>query len=362
MKVFIFLLGLIWSLPGHAGVMGLARYDVMGGEEIVFNRLFLKGHLGASYGALSFFGEGFFEANGAAENNPELRLPNRGYLQESFVELKLDSIFLKAGRFANRWSEMWVLPSLDIWTGRRWNRLLMDDFSDQLVHSTGAMASIVWESGVLDFNYSSEIAQSEYPEPLPFQLENEDSEKMGYGLRLKQELGPVGVAVVAAQVGEKQIGGVALNVAFEQLVLKSEVGGYQYWRDDYLSVQEPKEDKFVAIGTDIFVGNFTLTPQMTFFDFGETGFSEGDYQTIIYSGILYSGQKHELFLQGFFNSSSEESFVSAEYNFNWNDWLSLGGYVQHFSAEQVGLWSAYKNITGGTAAGLKITVEGSQDF
>ncbi len=106
-------------------------------------------------------------------------------LQEAYLEYKQESYFIRVGRQALRWSESWTLPSLDIWTGRRFNRLYFDPLADQLTHSTGATFSYAQDTFSVELVSFWDLAETFFPEPIP---EVTPKKETSFGGRVKWSL------------------------------------------------------------------------------------------------------------------------------------------------------------------------------
>lgn len=357
-----FLSVVLFGAGSHASLKVQARYDYAQSDRELLNRLFLKSQVNLDFNNYSFYAEGFGNLNQVEETQTALRSPDRGYLQEAFFEYKGDSLYLKVGRFANRWSEMWTLPSLDIWTGRRWNRILSDDFSDQLIHSSGANVTWLWQTGSIDITGVAELAESEYPQPLPASLELTDRSKTGFGFRLRQEISPLTLTMIGARVGDKDLVGMGFNFATESVVTKFEWHYYAYDDIERTPFYELQNNYSYSLGFDIFWESLVLTPQITSFDFGPNSQSDNGFQDIYYMGIQWTPGSHRFFAQTFFNQASSDRFYFFEYTYNLNSFLSAGMYVQNYYAENPGLWRAYQDFTQDTVIGFKLIIEKSANL
>lgn len=348
------LLGLSGGASG-ASIQGTARLEGLSGKRPLAQRALIKLKGNASLGPYSFFAEGFGEAESLQTEVDRRRLQQGVFLQEAYLEFKLDSFFLRAGKQALRWSEMWVIPSLDVWTGRRWNRFLFDPLSEQFNHSGGVSAS--WAPGVTSVEVAimPEPGRSSLPQPLPEYLE-EKSDQVSGGLRLKTEFWGLGWSAVAAQVGKKDTGGFSVNSAFEDWVFKFEAG---QTRDRSTTVVPGREiDHFLALGGDFFLGAWTLQPQLTLFDFGDLAKNTRDYQSLYYLGVTWTESQHDVQLQTFANTSSKDFFFGLTYAYNWKNWMQIAVILQNYSSRTGALLKTYQDATGGWVGGLRLEFNG----
>lgn len=349
------LLLLFFSTSASAASLILTpRFDGIQGKDPLAERLILKAKATAEMGPYSFYFEGFGEAESDPNQAKIRRLTNGtsgAYLQEAYVEFKLDPFFLRAGKQAMRWSEMWVVPSLDVWTGRRWNRLLYDPQPEQFDHSGGVSASWATEVFSADVVVVTEPGRDTLPLPLPEHIE-EKSENLSGGTRLKFNWGSFTLNLVGARAGVKDVGGLSANYAFEKVVPKIEFGHIH--DNSLIPIREKRDDDFSAIGADIFLDQWTLQPQVTLFDFGDLSKNSTDYQSILYLSGTWQSGKHDLQLQTFGNTSNSDFFFNLLYGYNFRDWFSAAVFVQNYQGTDGGLLTLYKTITGGWAGGMRL--------
>lgn len=347
----IFFLALLQGLSARAAVTLTPRFEVIQGkEEALAQRALLKSRLSADLGPFTLYAEGFAEGDAATDSAERRRARSSAHLQEAYLEFKMDPIFLRAGRQALRWSEMWVQPSLDIWTARRWNRLFFDPQPEQFIHSAGLSATYARETGSLEVFLTDQPARGEFPQPLPPTLEPLSKELSG-GARAKIELGGFGLSALGARVGLKDWTGAAVNYAFDSVVPKFEIG-QSVDRSGAPVTGRARED-FYALGFDIFWGSWTFQPQATFFDFGDLGLNSTDYQSIYYLSGTWQNDPHDLQFQTFGNTSSSDFFFSALYGYNFTDWFALSGFAQYYFGNDGGLMTLFHQITGGWTGGLR---------
>lgn len=351
---FVFILFLMPAVV-RADLTAAPRYDyIRGNIEELANRLMVKAKLNTNQGPFGVFAEGFGEFEQNQDQIFIRRSPARGYLQEAYLEFKLDSFFVRVGRQALRWSETWTLPSLDIWTGRRFNRLLFDPLPEQLTHSTGALFSYAKGDFSLDFVGVGEVAENFYPVPIP---EVEAEKNTSFGGRAKWSMGGFGFSALAAQVLKKNHYGLTGNYAFDVAVPKFEVG-YSY--DTTADLAAKRDTKFSSIGCDLFLGNWIVLPQVSNFEVILPN-GESEFQTNYYFSAQWNPSRHDIQMQAYQNPNTKDVFASLSYGYNVTDYFTASGFVQNYDGEQ-GLYKIYKDITGGPVFGLRLELTGNMVF
>ena len=324
--IFIFFVSYaIWEVA-QASLLFNPRYDLVTNDNIHMNRLILSSQLDFQIKSFRFYSDFFAEQN---FNDPEFyewrTVRSKGYLQELYVEYSTASLFLKVGRQANRWSDSWIIPSLDVWTARKYERLFIDPLSFQLTHSTGASLSISKERWQLDLVAVIEAAEDSFPAILPqSQSEKED---INPGVRFKFDVKGLQNSFVAARSLKKNIVGYGLNYAFENWVPKIEMGYRE--NEQKSSLIYRKESSFASIGTDIFVGQLTMTPQFVLFT--EDNNPEDITQGMHYFSLLYNAGKNEIQLQEFGNTYYKDYFYSAQYTRTIKKKFSIGILYQNYN-------------------------------
>lgn len=345
----------LFNVPAWADLVLAPRYENIRGEQNeLANRFILKGRLNGNLGPFALFVEGFGEYETQEDQAFVRRSPSRGYLQEAYVEFKLDSFHVRVGRQAIRWSEMWSLPSLDFWTGRRWSRLFFDPFQDQLTHSTGGSFAYAQESWSLDLVGVGEAAENTYPVPV---TEVVSDLATSFGGRLKVDVAGFGLSLVSAQILKVNHYGLSANYAFEQAVPKFEYG----YVDDTAAPENLKSDRsFATAGVDLFLGSWILLPQVTVFEVNAPSGTQS--QTSYYVSAQWNPHRHSVFFQLYQNSTTEDLFANASYAYNWTDSLTSTVFAQSYQGKDNGLYSIYEQITGGYVVGLRLEMTGNLPF
>ena len=349
-RLLVFLLTL-GALSARADLVLTGRLEDVAGKKNLSERALLKAQFNQTWEHFGLFMEGFGEAEGADEQARERRAESKAYLQELYAELKFDPIYIKVGRQAVRWSDTWVFPSLDVWTERRWNRLFFDPTTEQFIHPTGVDVTFVQPTWSIEAFYASEIAQSEFPKPLPIHVEEKNTDA-SFGGRLKAELGSFGFSLIGARAGWRDWQGVGANYAFEQFVPKFESG---VMRDrGPIPPSGLFTNYFTTFGVDIFLSEWSFQPQVTIFDVGDIKHDSSDFQSIAYLSGTWKHQKHELLLQGFRNMRTEDAFGCIEYTYNWKKWFQTAAFVQNYAGIDGGLLTIFQEMTDGTVGGLRL--------
>ena len=333
------------------------RYDLISGNEILFSRGLMQTDISFQSRRFKFFMDGFGEADFAPEEQKIWRRSkNAFYLQELYGEFSGDMIYFKIGRQATRWSDSWVSPSLDIWTGRRYERLFIDPLSMQLAHSTGGLLSIVGSSWSVDLAAMWDVAQDTFPEPYPNPQEVAEKESVNPGLRAKLALGGIQSSFVAARTLRKNTFGMSVNYAFEKIVPKIEVGGTINEQKD--ATLKSRRMAFSTFGMDIFWDQWTLTPQFTGYS-NEDLTSYDSSQFIGYMSATYSNGQHEFQWQNFSNKDYTSTFYSAAYTYALKQNWSFSALIQNYQGTGLNLSSLVEQQTGGTLVGVRVQYNGS---
>lgn len=349
------LLILVTSLAARADLTGAARYEyIRGPENELANRFILKSKFNYSLGPFGLFVEGFGEVEGNEDQKFIRRSESQAYLQEAYFEFKLDSFYLRVGRQAIRWSESWTLPSLDVWTGRRYNRLFFDPLSDQFTHPTGISASYAIDAFSLEFVGIGDVAPNYYPVPLP----QESVEKnTSFGGRVKADVAGFGLSAITAQVLKKNYYGAAANYAFEKAVPKFELGSIT---DNSQSVAVKKDHLFSTMGCDLFLGNWVVLPQISAFEVTNSN-AKTENQVSYYLSTQWNPNRHDLQLQFYRNDTAKDMFGNVSYGYNVTDYMTVLGFVQNYEGQQ-GLYQVFEELTGGWAFGARVELTGNLAF
>ena len=289
-------------------------------------------------------------------------------LQELYLEYSYQSLFLKLGQQAVRWSEMWIFPSLDIWTGRRWERFLIDPIDEQLTYPSGILISYAAEFFSLDVFSPTRLAQSTYPSDL--ESSNTQTRTGGdWGVRTRFNLNEWNFGLIAAQVtdnaaqnadltSKKQTSGGTVSYAFDEFVSK-----FEYLQTKH---EEAKEVAF-AFGMDFFLGDWTIFPQMNAYSYEDTATQVKLAGTSTYLNLRYGGEKHTFEATAFQNDTKSEvevsnqavqtklkaSFWTLLYSYNMQPGFSVGVYHQNYFGENEPRFAEYQELTGGTLSGIR---------
>lgn len=312
-------------------------------EKDLARRTFLRtqGYLkkdGFTFNAEAFFEHDFARQDLEPSGPPDLRRSRDcAILQEAYGEYQKGAVSLRVGRQPVRWSQSWSIPSLDLFTARRYNRLFYDPVPEQLVHPDGALLSYAGSTIEADLFQVIRPAVDVFPEPLPVK----DREfKSQTGFRVKVRLKGLDVALMGRTGSDETLLGGAANYAFDTFVLKAEAG------------QSRDTQGFMILGSDVFVGNFTLTPQFTWYS--DPALTQDKVETIAYLPLRYVSGKHSIDLQYYRQLEHQDEFASALYAYDLSDLIKVSGFVQYYDGEQGRLFGLFKSLTGpGPVYGLR---------
>ncbi len=326
------------------------RYDFISGKNIQFNRLLLQSDMSVQSENFKGYLDAFVEYDFAPEENKRWRRTKKElFLQELNGEFSSSNFFIKFGRQAARWSDSWVLPSLDVWTARRFERLFVDPLPFQLAHSSGVILSIVNPTWSIDLAAMFDVPFNTLPEPYPVQTQINEPEVVNPGIRTKFSLGGLQTSLIAARAHRQNTFGISSNYAFDKFVPKIELGG---------TVNEQKDNSitsrrmaFSTLGVDIFWDEWTLTPQFTGYS-NEDLDSEDSSNFLAYFSATYSKGKHEFQWQNFTNRNSTNTFYSSTYSYSLNKNWSISALVQKYQGDSFNLTTITENNTGGVLVGI----------
>lgn len=330
------------------------RDDAWTSENQNSHHLLVKMDYQIQLGRFRFYGDGFFD--GAILTNEEFarRSISRGTHQELYIEYQATPAwFFRVGTQAMRWSEMWTLPSVDIWTGRRYERYFVDPTAEQLSHSTGARLSYAGALWSWDLVLVPRLAVTTYPEPLPVNNEIEN-ESVSYGAKLSYENSGYKGSLLLAKRQSETWAGLAGNYAFESWVPKFELGVQKVPANQFVG---EKTEVFGSFGADLFIESFVLTPQLALFDFGDLKNDRGNYQSAYFLGVSRQTSDFDFQMQLFRNSTYQDDFYSLYLGWFVREDVTLGGFVQYYNGEDnMSLYDVMKDQLGnnGTLVGIRI--------
>lgn len=325
---------------------------VQGTEETLIARGLLKSSLTAEKGSFKLYLDGFGEGDTASKEMIEFRRsPAKGYLQEAYIEFKQDIFFLKLGKQSARWSESWIVPSLDVWTSRRYNRLFVDPLPEQLVHSSGVVGSVVKSNWQMDLAVMFEKSEDVFPEPLPEKMEVLEKELVHPGVRFKVQHAGFDFGLIAARALSKNTIGVQGNYAFDQWVPKFEAGMITNEQKD--SLIESKNLTFATIGTDIFLGDWVIAPQLTNYKGDNPYDPNPETEYLAYLSITWTTDKHELQAQGYTNTVVADAFGGILYSYHLWQKATLGFYGQTYQGDGLNFTSLTQDRVGDTIYGVR---------
>lgn len=341
---FVFLL---WSSALAAFNTSLRAETFSDANEILSQRALLKTQVNYLAGPYTFYVDAFFEADRLHTQDSPRRTASRGYLQEAYIDLNLESLYFRLGRQALRWSEMWTLPSLDIWSGRRFNRLFVDPLTEQLTHSSGFSATYAGKSLSVDIVVLPELAVSTFPSPL-VESNFVDDQELSYGARLGFEWRGMQWQWIAAKRQSENISGLSLNYAFEHWVAKFELGGVDRMTSSMIdSTGARTSDTFATFGVDIFLRDWIFSPQWTYLQTPDRTSDLYGERNFFYLGVNRKDEKTDLQIQIQMDPQKQDQFASLYWGMFLRPWWSVGAYVQHYDFAASGrLLSAVSDAAG----------------
>lgn len=299
-----------------------------------------------------FLSRDFAELDKKPLGAPDLRKSrDESDLNEAWLDFGFkNGVGLRLGRQPIRWSQSWTLPSLDLLTGRRFNRFFLDPLIDQLTHPdairltyTGTIFDQTWD---LDVAHVLRSAPFRFAEPLT----NRDRENLGetaakFGLKLGLlEIAAIGSTkkVIGTSQRELQSGFLA-SYAFEKVVLKFETGN------------SDRDALFATLGSDWFLDEWLVGPQLTTFRDRSSG-NEGE--AIFYLPVRYSKERWSLetdLLIGFGRpSASDDRYFSVRIGRELYEGLTLSAGAQNYNGQAGRLLGQAKSILGETIYGLRL--------
>ncbi len=326
-------------------------------------RAFLKTTLLARNGDFSFNFEGFGEydiAQTALEplGEPDLRKSrSTAELQELYVDGRLGSFFFRVGRQPVRWSQSWTIPSLDVFTGRRWNRLFVDPVPEQLTHPDGVLVSYAGTAFEADLFHVIQRAENTFPVPLP------DSPRLirdQTGARVKVRLGGFDFAFVGFRSPDDDLVGGSVSYAFESFVVKAEGGSRRYVPASNPASAVGDEAGFGLFGFDYF-GNLgdleiNFSPQATWYK--EPLVTGKNIESIYYVPLRLTYKKTAFEAQYYRTGETRDSFGSLMLTRELTDYkgasLKASVFHQSYAGERGRLFSLYESLTGSSLAGARL--------
>lgn len=311
----------------------------------------LLGRAGIDAGTWSLSAEGFIEGDLETEHARLRRSTSLAELQEAYFDWRSGPFFVRLGRQPVRWSQSWTLPSLDIFTGRRWNRLFFDPVPEQLIHPDGALVTWVSEGGATTVDVFAALlpAPSEFPEPLPsatqashkrrvFGRPHDDPE---VGTRIQRKFGGLDSSLVYKRADDLNTVGFGLTYATDCCVWKTEAGTVE------------GQSRFVTLGLDVFVDELSLMPQIS--RFSDDVLTADRPEHIGYLPIRYTTGPHAFELQLYRNFEVFDTFSHLMYGYDITDELKISAFAQKYEGRAGRLFGAYQTLTeNGIVMGLRL--------
>lgn len=315
------------------------RIEHIHGAEPVSSRLIVKPQIDETWGDLKLYSNLFFE------NDLHSKIPYSGnkkvhfFVNETYLNFAAQDFSFRVGRQALRWSEAWALPSLDIWTARRWDRFFFDPLEDQLKHPTGFLIQFLQDKYELETFISGQTPQHDFPAQQP---ELAETWKFEGGFKGKIRIGGFDNSVLVAQARSKKVFGIGSNFAFEEFVPKIELGLLH------------QELKFLMLGSDFFWGQISVFPQIILSK-SETEMAE---KIVFYIPFRFEEGKNKFEFQ-FFSNKKNSNFWGVEWTRTLDENFSAAVFLQDYegpSQEYLGLVNAI--IGRGVFLGLRLVAIG----
>lgn len=308
--------------------------EYIGGSPTQSQRAGLKGSTYFLYGNWTLYSEGFLETDGARAAEAR-RSQKTSILQELSLEFKYEAFLIRVGRQPVRWSEAWTLPSLDGWTGRRYNRLFFDALSEQLIHPTGTLISLSNDTFTTDFFYSLQPVMDILPAPFP---ESERTWNTEWGAHGKVRMGAgLDAELVYFDKLDKKLYGTAFYFATDYFVPKLELG------------QDSKKNRFGIFGLDAFFGKFSILPRITRFS------TDGALGTNAHLTVRWDSTSSWAEAQGF-RDTTLARFYSLRYGIRLGKGVEWSFFAQRYEGAENTLFGLYQTMTGGSVAGTKLAI------
>jgi hypothetical protein len=372
-NVFVLAFALVTVGVAHADLQVdmVPRLDAWQNDRAVMQEIYGRMAIDGTkaYGATSLRAraEGFATYDFAEENlrplgNPDLRKSrNEADLSELWFDASYQSFGLRVGRQPIRWSQAWTLPSLDILTGRRANRLFFDPLIDQLTHPDAVRLTNTFSIG--SHSIAMEVvrvygsAPTRFAEPLK-NLDRVDNHETA--AKISTRFGSLDIGVLGSLRYEPRIAkddaisGIFGSYAFEDFVFKFEGG------------TSSRDASFGTVGTDWFWGNWIFGPQFTFYNDPFLGTSKSEM--LVYVPLRYSGNSwiFELDLMQSFQSplgtgnpdAIKNRFASVRVGRELREGLTLTVAAQDYRGSALSLLGQAESLAGGQVYGLRLEYSG----
>ncbi len=339
------------------------RLEVWQGERAVMREIYGRLAFDASkqFGRTSLRTrtEGFATYDFAEEDrrpigNPDLRKSrNESDLTELWFDATFESVGIRIGRQPIRWSQSWTLPSLDIFTGRRSNRLFMDPLIDQLTHPDAIRLTKSFPLGErtieLEMVRLLQSAPNRYAEPI---VNQDRVDHDVTASKISTRFGSLDVGLIYSNTGKGLAQGSSAgwfgSYAFEKFVAKFEAG------------TASRSARFAMLGLDWFLNSWLIGPQVTVFT--DPLLSTRDGIALAYLPVRYSENRWTFefdYLQSFgAPDAARNRFVSIRAGREVADALVLSFAVQDYRGDALGLLGQGERLTSGTIAGMRLEYTG----
>ncbi|CAN5718927.1 hypothetical protein BH10BDE1_BH10BDE1_04070 [soil metagenome] len=369
----IFVPLLLMSRPSRADLQVelVPRFEAWQNERAVMQEFYGRMAIDATktVGTASYRAraEGFATYDFAEEQlrpigNPDLRKSrNEADLSELWFDASFESIGIRVGRQPIRWSQSWTLPSLDLLTGRRANRLFFDPLVDQLTHPDAVRLTKTFSVGSNSVAIEVVRVYGSAPNHFAQPLKNQDRvDNHETAAKVSTRFGSLELGIVGSYRYEPRvqqddaISGIFGSYAFEDFVFKFEGGN------------SSRDAGFATAGTDWFLGNWLFGPQFTFYSDPFLGTSESEI--LVYVPLRYSGDRwiFELDVMQAFQSpigtgnadAIKNRFASVRIGRELREGLTLSVAAQDYRGNSLSLLGQAESLAGGQVYGLRLEYTG----
>ncbi|MCS6838753.1 MAG: hypothetical protein NZ480_07895 [Bdellovibrionaceae bacterium] len=252
-------------------------------------------------------------------------------IQELYYETKTsEASLIRMGVTALRWSESWLLPSLDVWTMRRWDRLFLEPFGETLIHPGGILFRTAHSPIEFDFFWQTHRPTSRLPVPLTVPTNGgnyqsyDPSNATGIKAGFLSDLHRFSVVFKHDFSENKFDFGIDYSYPFDHLVFKSELG------------QTQNSEKFFSAGLDVFIEGLTINPQITVVQKPTMTLSPQEQLLLYYLYLSKDMSKHNIELTVFVQENTDNYFLNFSWNLQWSKNLILSLITQkYFGKENV---------------------------
>jgi hypothetical protein len=326
-------LGLSALVASASSVEG--RLESIYADGFLANRVLVKPSIELNYRRFRLFTEGFAEADAQDRIAYGDGRQARAVLQQAWVETARAPITLRFGLQELRWSPSWILPSLDSFTARRYDRFFLDPLPEQLKHPLGLLiryrpqAEFVLEGFAALRTPSNEAFNGSPRSTL--------DARTGGGLRAQLRAQGWIFEPLYAYVHKTHEYGFALSHPFTHATPRLEAGNNE--RDDF----------FVSGALDLVWKQWRARPQATF---SSPAWADS-MRSILHLPLAWTEGAHDAEVQALIYEDGDR-FWSLEYGYRLDPHLRASAFVQDYAGDGVSLLGDYAERLPGWVIGLRV--------